>query len=75
MANGEKFTADNPMPKPGKGTDASWRPIPDEWFANESDPAAVLKSERMSAKEIDKEEEAIDELLEGDDSAFDELNY
>ncbi len=72
---GEKFTADNPTTKPGKRTDVSGHPIPDEFFANESDEAAVLESERISEKQIDKEEAAIDALLEGDDSAFDDLEY
>ena len=72
---GEKFTADNPTPKPGKRTDRDGNPIPDEFFENESDPAAVRKSEAISEKQIDKEEAAIDALLEGDDSAFDELDY
>ena len=72
---GEIFTEDNPVPKPGKRTDADGRPIPDWKFEDESDPAAVEESERISAKEIDKEEEAIDKLLAGDDSAFDALDY
>ncbi len=72
---GEKFTADNPTPKPGKRTDVSGHPIPDEYFANESDEAAVLESERISEKQIDKEEAAIDALLDGDDKLFDELDY
>ena len=72
---GEKFTADNPTPKPGKRTTASGHPIPDEFFANESDDAAVLESERISEKQIDKEEAAIDAMLDGDDSAFDDLDY
>ena len=41
---GEKFTADNPTPKPGKRTTAMGTPIPDDFFENESDEAAVLKS-------------------------------
>ena len=72
---GEKFTADNPTPKPGKRTTLTGTPIPDEFFANESDEAAVLESERISEKQIDKEEAAIDALLDGDDSAFDNLDY
>jgi hypothetical protein len=72
---GEKFTADNPTPKPGKGTDRDGNPIPDEYFENESDEAAVLESEAISEKEIDKEEAAIDALLKGDDSLFDDLDY
>ncbi len=72
---GEKFTADNPTPKPGKRTTVSGRPIPDDFFENESDEAAVLKSEAIAEKQIDKEEAAIDALLEGDDSAFDDLDY
>ncbi len=38
---GEKFTADNPTPKPGKRTDVFGNPIPDEFFENESDEASV----------------------------------
>ena len=72
---GEKFTAENPTPKPGKRTSVSGRPIPDAYFENESDEAAVLESEAISEKQIDKEEAAIDALLEGDDSAFDNLKY
>ena len=72
---GEKFTADNPTPKPGKRTDRVGNPIPDEFFANESDEAAVLESEAISEKEIDKEVDALDKLLAGDDSAFGELDY
>jgi hypothetical protein len=72
---GEKFTADNPTPKPGKRTDRDGNPIPDEFFANESNEAAVLESEAISEKQIDKEVDALDKLLAGDDSAFDELDY
>lgn len=72
---GEKFTPENPTPKPGKRTDRSGYPIPDEFFENESDEATVLKSEAIAEKEIDKEEAAIDALLDGDDSAFDKLKY
>ncbi len=72
---GEKFTADNPTPKPGKRTDRVGNPIPDDFFENESDEAAVLKSEKISERKIDKEEAAIDALLEGDDRAFDDLVY
>ncbi len=45
---GEKFTAENPTPKPGKRTDVFGHPIPDEFFENESDEAAVLKSEAIA---------------------------
>ncbi len=72
---GEKFTADNPTPKPGKRTDVFGNPIPDEFFENESDEAAVLASEKISEKQIYKEEAAIDALLEGDDSALNDLDY
>ncbi len=72
---GEKFTADNPTPKPGKRTDRDGNPIPDDFFENESDEAAVLKSEAISEKQIAKEEAAVDALLEGDDSTFDDLDY
>ncbi len=44
---GDKFTADNPTPKPGKRTDVFGNPIPDAFFENESDEAAVLKSEAI----------------------------
>ncbi len=50
-------------------------PIPDEFFENETDEAAVLASEKISEKQIDKEEAAIDALLEGDDSALNDLDY
>ena len=72
---GEKFTADNPTPKPGKRTDVSGNPIPDEFFENESDEAAVLESEKISERQIKKEEDAIDKLLDGDDKLFNELEY
>ncbi len=72
---GEKFTADNPTPKPGKRTTVSGRPIPDSFFENETDEAAVLESEAISEKQIDKEEAAIDALLEGDDTLFNKLKY
>ncbi len=72
---GEKFTADNPTPKPGKRTTLLGTPIPDDFFENESDEAAVLESEAIDEKQIDKEEAAIDALLEGDDSLFDNLEY
>ncbi len=71
---GEKFTADNPTPKPGKRTFRDGRPFPDEFFENESDEAAVLESERISEKQIDKEEAAIDALLDGDDTLFNKLD-
>ena len=72
---GEKFTADNPTPKPGKRTDAVGNPIPDDFFENESDTAAVFESEAIDEKQIDKEEAAIDALLDGDDTLFDALEY
>ena len=72
---GEKFTADNPTPKPGKRTTAMGTPIPDDFFENESDEAAVLKSEAIAEKQLAKEETAIDALLDGDDSALDDLDY
>ncbi len=72
---GEKFTADNPTPKPGKRTTVSGRPIPDSFFENETDEAAVFESEAISEKQLAKEEAAIDKLLDGDDSAFDDLDY
>ena len=72
---GEKFTPENPTPKPGKRTDRDGNPIPDAFFENETDEAAVLASEKISEKQIDKEEAAIDALLEGDDTLFNELDY
>ena len=39
-----------------------------------SDPAAVEKSARISEKQIDKEEPAIDALLDGDDTLFNKLD-
>ena len=47
---GEKFTADNPTPKPGKRTTLLGTPIPDDFFENESDEAAVLESEANRRK-------------------------
>ncbi len=72
---GEKFTADNPTRKPGKRTDRDGNPIPDDFFENESDEATVLKSEAIAEKQLSKEEVAIDKLLDGDDSALDDLDY
>ncbi len=72
---GEKFTPENPTPKPGKRTTVSGRPIPDSFFENETDEAAVFESEAISEKQIDKEEAAIDALLDGDDSLFNKLKY
>ncbi len=72
---GEKFTAENPTPKPDKRTTVSGRPTPDAFFENETDEAAVFESEAISEKQIDKEEAAIDALLDGDDGALDDLEY
>ena len=72
---GEKFTPENPTPKPGKRTDVFGNPIPDDFFENETDEAALLKSEAIAEKQVDKEEAAIDALLDGDDSLFDKLDY
>ena len=72
---GEKFTAENPTPKPGKRTTLVGTPTPDDFFENESDEAAILKSEAIAEKQLAKEEAAIDKLLDGDDSAFDALDY
>ena len=44
-------------------------------FENESPPEVVAESENITEEEIDEEEEAIDKLLDGDDSAFDKLEY
>ncbi len=72
---GEKFTADNPTPKPGKRTFRDGTPFPDAFFENETDEAAVLKSEAIAEKQLAKEEAAIDKLLDGDDNALDDLEY
>jgi len=72
---GEKFTAANPTPQPGKRTHKTGKPTPDFVFENEPDEATVLASEAKSEKEIDAEEKALDALLDGDDSAFDDLKY
>ena len=72
---GDKFTADNPVPAKGKRTFRDGTPFPDELFENESTPEAVAESERISEKQIDKEEAAIDALLDGDDKLFDKLKY
>ena len=68
-----KYTADNPAPKPGQRRTADGEIIPDDYFANESDPAAILKSEKVSEAQIDKEEAAIDALLDDDDTMVDGL--
>ncbi len=70
-----KFTAANPTPKPGQRVTRSGEKIPDDYFANESDPALILKSEKVSEAQIDKEEAAIDALLAGDDTLFNKLNH
>jgi len=44
-------------------------------FENESPPEMVEASEAVTEEEIDDEEDAIDKLLDGDDSAFDSLEY
>ena len=44
-------------------------------FENESPPEMVAASEAVKEEEIDEEEAAIDKLLDGDDSDFDELEY
>ncbi len=62
-------------PKPGKRTTLFGTPIPDAFFENEPDEAAVLASEKISETQIDKEEAAIDALLDGDDGALDDLEY
>lgn len=72
---GDKFTAENPVPKKGTSTFADGSPIKDAFFENESDPEAVAESEAMDEKAIDKEEAALDKLLDGDDSEFDDLEY
>ncbi len=44
-------------------------------FENESPPEMVADSEAVTEEEIDEEEDAIDKMLAGDDSAFDKLEY
>ena len=44
-------------------------------FENESPPEMVADSEAVTEEEIDEEEDAIDKLLDGDDEAFDKLEY
>ena len=44
-------------------------------FQNESPPEMVADSEAVTEEEIDEEEDAIDKLLDGDDEAFDKLEY
>ena len=44
-------------------------------FENESPPEMVEASEAVTEEEIDEEEDAIDKMLAGDDSEFDELEY
>ncbi len=75
MVKDDKYTSDNQAPKPGQRVTADGQIIPDEWFANESDPSTILKSEAVSEAQIDKEEAAIDAVLNGDDTLFNELNY
>ena len=70
-----KYTADNPMPKPGERVDKHGKPRPNAYFENETDEAALLKSEAIDEKQIGKEEKAIDALLDGDDELFDKLEY
>ncbi len=72
---GEKFTADNPTPKPGKRATAIGTPTPDEFFANETDEAAALKSEKISARQRRRRRLFLGDLLDRDDSAFDDLDY
>jgi len=44
-------------------------------FEHESPPEMVADSEAVTEEEIDEEEDAIDKLLDGDDEAFDKLEY
>ena len=44
-------------------------------FENETPPEMVDASEAVTEAEIDDEEDAIDKMLAGDDSEFDELEY
>jgi len=61
-------------PQAGRRTDRDGNPISD-FFENNPDEATVLKSEAVAEKQLAKEEEAIDKFLDGDDSAFDDLDY
>jgi hypothetical protein len=47
----------------------------DDLFENETPPLMVAQSEGVSEEEIDEEEAAIDNMLDGDDEAFDKLKY
>ncbi len=47
----------------------------EDLFENETPPAMVEQSEAISEEEIDEEVEAIDKMLDGDDEAFDKLEY
>ncbi len=62
-------------PQAGRRTDRDGNPISDDFFENNPDEATVLKSEAVAEKQLAKEEEAIDKFLDGDDSAFDDLDY
>ena len=44
-------------------------------FENESPEVMILESEGVTEEEIDKEVEAIDKMLDGDDEDFDKLEY
>ncbi len=72
---GDKFTPANPAPKDGERRTKDGTIIPDEFFENEPHEAAVLASEALDEKAIDKEEAAIDKLLAGDDSEFDSDDF
>ncbi len=58
-------------------TKGEFRRTPDHKFENEMSDEAWEKSEAIfnNEKKIAKEEAAIDALLDGDDTLFDELEY
>ncbi len=47
----------------------------EDLFENETPPAMLFQSEGVTEEEIDEEVEAIDKMLDGDDEAFDKLEY
>ena len=60
---------------PDKKKGEFWKGIPDSHFENESSDEAFFRSLAKTEAEIDKEEAAIDALLEGDDTLFNKLEY
>lgn len=74
MAKGNKIKPED-LASEEPLTNAEGKILGPELFDNEPTPESVLESEKKTEPEIDKEEEAIDKLLEGDDSALDDLEY